>query len=273
MCVAPITITRRPIVLTHPLYDSLRQLKLDGMLKGLMEQDALAEVAELTFNDRLGLLLDRELSERENRAMTSRLKKAKLRQSACLEDLDFKTPRKLDRGLIMKLAEGQWITQHLNVLITGPTGVGKSYLACALAQKACRLGYRVSYQRLPRLLLELEIARGDGRYPRIMSTLTKVDVLLLDDWGLEGGLNDRQRRDLLEILDDRYAARSTIVTSQLPVESWHETLGDPTVADAILDRLVHNAHRIELEGHSMRKKKGKTASSNANEEKENDESI
>jgi DNA replication protein DnaC len=150
----------------------------------------------------------------------------------------------------------QWITQHQNILITGPTGVGKSFLACAIGQKACRTGHRVLYQRLPRLLLELEIARGDGRYPRLMSMLSRVDVLLLDDWGLEGGITDRQRRDLLEVLDDRYASRSTIVTSQLPVESWHQHIGDPTLADAILDRLVHNAHRIALDGPSMRRRRG-----------------
>ena len=256
-------------MLLHPLYDSLRQLKLDGMLKGLLEQDDVPDIGQISFNDRLGLLLDRELSERENRKVSSRLRAAKLKQSACLEDLDFKTPRRLDRTLILKLSDGQWINQHLNILITGPTGVGKSYLACALAQKACRLGYRVAYQRLPRLLLELEIARGDGRYPRIMSSLTKVDVLLLDDWGLEGGLNDRQRRDLLEILDDRYATRSTIVTSQLPVESWHQSLGDPTVADAILDRLVDNTHRIALEGHSMRRKRGKQEIQTDHQEEDN----
>lgn len=242
-------------MLLHPLYDQLRQLKLEGFLKGLLEQENQPDIDHLSFNDRLALLLDREAIERDNKRLASRLREAKLRQSACIEDLDFKTPRKLDRSLILKLGDGQWINQHQNILITGPTGVGKSFLACAIGHKACRLGHRVLYQRLPRLLLELEIARGDGRYPRLMSMLTRVDVLLLDDWGLEGGITDRQRRDLLEILDDRYASRSTIVTSQLPVESWHQHIGDPTLADAILDRLVHNGHRIALDGPSMRRKR------------------
>lgn len=242
-------------MLTHPLYDQLRQLKLDGFLKGVLEQESQPDIDQLTFMDRLGLLLDRELSARENKRLASRLREAKLKQAAAIEDLDFKTPRKLDRSLILKLGDGQWISQHQNLLITGPTGVGKSFLACAIGQKACRMGHRVLYQRLGRLLLELDIARGDGRYPRLMNTLAKVDVLILDDWGLEGGINDRQRRDLLEVLDDRYASRSTIVTSQLPVDSWHQHIGDPTLADAILDRMVHNAYRIALDGPSMRRKK------------------
>lgn len=251
-------------MLLHPLYDQLRQLKLEGFLKGLLEQENQPDIDHISFNDRLALLLDREANERDNKRLASRLREAKLRQSACIEDLDFKTPRKLDRSLILKLGDGQWISQHQNILITGPTGVGKSFLACAIGQKACRLGHRVLYQRLPRLLLELEIARGDGRYPRLMSMLTRVDVLLLDDWGLEGGITDRQRRDLLEVLDDRYASRSTIVTSQLPVESWHQHIGDPTLADAILDRLVHNAHRIALDGPSMRRKRGASQTEKTN---------
>ena len=220
-----------------------------------LRQESQPDIDQLTFMDRLGLLLDRELSARENKRLASRLREAKLKQAAAIEDLDFKTPRKLDRALILKLGDGQWIRQHQNLLITGPTGVGKSFLACAIGQKACRLGHRVLYQRLGRLLLELDIARGDGRYPRLMNTLAKVDVLILDDWGLEGGINDRQRRDLLEVLDDRYVSRSTIVTSQLPVDSWHQHIGDPTLADAILDRMVHNAYRIALDGPSMRRKK------------------
>ena len=243
-------------MLLHPLYETLRNLKLDGIVKGLLEQESIPDIEQVPFMDRLALLMDRELMERENKRVASRLREAKLRQSAAIEDLDFKTPRKLDRSLILKLSEGAWISQHQNILVTGPTGVGKSYLACALGQKACRMGYRVFYQRLTRLLAELEIARGDGRYPRLINSLSKVDVLILDDWGLEGGITDRQRRDLLEILDDRYASRSTIVTSQLPVDHWHDHIGDPTLADAILDRLIHNAHRIPLDGPSMRRKKG-----------------
>ncbi|NJD07223.1 MAG: AAA family ATPase, partial [Methylococcaceae bacterium] len=189
-------------MLNHPTFEHLRRLKLTGMLKALQEQEQMPEIEQLDFLERLGLLVDRELQERDNRRLASRLRLAKLKQAACLEDLDLKTPRQLDRALIQQLADGRWIGQHLNILITGPTGVGKSFLACALAQKACRQGYTAFYQRLPRLLTELEIARGDGRYPKLMRQLAKVDVLVLDDWGLDAGLNDRQRRDLLEILDD-----------------------------------------------------------------------
>lgn len=242
-------------MLIHPLYETLRKLKLDGALKGLHDQEAMPDIDQVTFMDRLALLMDRELAEREYKRLTSRIREAKLRQSAVVEDIDFKTSRKLDRSLVLKLSECVWISQHQNILITGPTGVGKSYLACALGQKACRMGYRVLYQRLTRLLAELEIARGDGRYPRMISSLGRIDVLILDDWGLEGGISDRQRRDLLEVLDDRYATRSTIVTSQLPVDRWHDHIGDPTLADAILDRLIHNAHRVPLDGPSMRRKK------------------
>ncbi|MEW6038590.1 MAG: IS21-like element helper ATPase IstB [Pseudomonadota bacterium] len=250
-------------MLNHPTFENLRRLKLTGMLKALQEQGQMPDIDQLGFLERLGLLVDREIQERDNRRLASRLRLAKLKQTACLEDLDLKTPRQLDRSFIQQLADGRWIAQHLNVLITGPTGVGKSFLACALAQKACRQGHTAFYQRLPRLLTELEIARGDGRYPRLMRQLAKVDVLVLDDWGLDSGLNDRQRRDLLEILDDRYASRATVVTSQLPVEHWHEALGDPTLADAILDRLVHNAHRIQLQGKSMRKQAAEALTSDS----------
>lgn len=241
-------------MLSHPTLDQLRALKLTGMLKALQEQEQMPDIERLGFLERLGLLVDREQGERDHRRLTTRLRFAKLKQAASLEDLDLHTPRQRDRALVHKLADCQWVAEHLNILITGPTGVGKSYLACALAQKACRAGYKAFYQRVPRLRVELEIARGDGRYPNLMRQLTKVDVLVLDDWGLENGLNDRQRRDLLEILDDRYATHSTLVTSQLPIDHWHEAMGDPTLADAILDRLVHNAHRIALKGKSMRKK-------------------
>jgi len=245
-------------MLNHPTFEPRRRLKLTGMLQALQEQEQMPDIDQFGFLERLGLLVDREIQERDNRRLASRLRFAKLKQAACLEDLDLKTPRQLDRSLVQQLADCRWIAQHLNVLITGPTGVGKSFLACALAQKACRQGYTAFYQRLPRLLTELEIARGDGRYPKLMRQLAKVDVLVLDDWGLENGLNDRQRRDLLEILDDRYASRATVVTSQLPVEHWHEALGDPTLAEAILNRLVHNAHRIQLQGKSMRKHAAET---------------
>jgi DNA replication protein DnaC len=240
-------------MLNHPTFNQLRELKLTGMLKALQDQEQMPDIERLGFLERLGLLVDREVQERDNRRLATRLRFAKLKQAASLEDLDLKTPRQLDRALIQQLADCRWVKEHLNILVTGPTGVGKSFLACALAHKACRQGYTAFYQRLPRLLTELDISRGDGRYPRLMRQLARIDVLVLDDWGLDSGLTDRQRRDLLEILDDRYANRATVVTGQLPVEHWHEALGDPTLAEAILDRLVHNAYRIKLKGKSMRK--------------------
>lgn len=240
-------------MLNHPTFNQLRELKLSGMLKALHDQEQMPDIERLGFLERLGLLVDREIQERDNRRLTTRLRFAKLKQAASLEDLDLATPRQLDRALIQQLADCRWVKEHLNILVTGPTGVGKSFLACALAHKACRQGYTALYQRLPRLLTELEISRGDGRYPRLMRQLARIDVLVLDDWGVESGLTDRQRRDLLEILDDRYATRATVVTSQLDVEHWHQALGDPTLAEAILDRLVHNAYRVKLKGKSMRK--------------------
>ena len=183
-------------MLPHPTYQQLRALKLTGMLQALHEQESQPDCQRLGFLERLGLLVDRERQERDHRRLTTRLRFAKLKQAACLEDVDLTTPRQLDRPLIQQLAQCRWVAEHLNVLITGPTGVGKSYLACALAQTACRQGYTAFYQRLPRLLTELEIAHGDGRYPKLMRQLARVEVLVLDDWGLENALTDRQRRDL-----------------------------------------------------------------------------
>jgi DNA replication protein DnaC len=214
------------------------------------------ETAALTFEERLGLLVDRECTERAERRLTTRLRQAKLRQPACLEDLDYRQPRGLDKSLMTTLATCQWIRDRHNVLITGPTGIGKPWIACALGQKACRDGFTALYLRLPRLLQEWPIAKGDGRYGKLMATLAPTEVLILDDWGL-ATLNDENRRDLLELLEDRYDRRATIVTSQLPVEHWHEALGDPTLADAILDRLVHNAYKIPLQGESMRKQQAR----------------
>ncbi len=241
-------------MLNHPTLDKLHELRFTGMVKALTEQMALPDIGELSFEERLGLLVDREMTEREDRRLTTRLRQAKLKQNACIEDIDFKQPRGLDKSLILDLAQCQWIRKHLNLLITGPTGVGKTWVACALAQKACREGFTSLYLRLPRLLQELPIAKGDGTYTRLMNRLAKVDVLILDDWGLSK-LIAEQRRDLLEILEDRHDNRSTIVTSQLPLDQWHHIIGDPTLADAILDRLVHNAYKINLKGESMRKNK------------------
>ena len=241
-------------MLNHPTLDKLHELRFTGMARALAEQMALPDIEDLSFEERLGLLVDREATEREDRRLQTRLRQAKLKQNACIEDIDFKQPRGMDKSLLLDLAQCQWIKKHLNLLITGPTGVGKTWIACALAQKACREGFTSLYLRLPRLLQELPIAKGDGTYPRLMTRLAKVDVLILDDWGLSQ-LIAEQRRDLLEILEDRHDTRSTIVTSQLPLDQWHHIIGDPTLADAILDRLVHNAYKINLKGESMRKRK------------------
>ena len=239
-------------MLTHPTMEKLNTLKLTGMVKALTEQQQMAEVESLGFEERLGLLVDREATERENRKLATRLKKAKLRQSASIEDLDFRRSRGMDKALILSLAACAWIAKGVNVLICGPTGVGKSYLACALAHKACLEGYTALYLRLPRLFEELRLAKADGRYGKLMLSYAKADLLVLDDWGLTP-MTDPQRRDLLELMEDRYGLKSTIITSQLPVTAWHEAIGDPTLADAILDRIVHNAHKIEMKGDSMRK--------------------
>jgi len=241
-------------MLNHPTLDKLHELRFTGMAKALSEQMALPDIDDLSFEERLGLLVDREATEREDRRLQTRLRQARLKQNACIEDIDFKQSRGLDKSLLLDLAQCQWIKRHLNLLITGPTGVGKTWIACALAQKACREGFTSLYLRLPRLLQELPIAKGDGTYTRLMNRLAKVDVLILDDWGLSK-LIAEQRRDLLEILEDRHDTRSTIVTSQLPLDQWHHIIGDPTLADAILDRLVHNAYKINLKGESMRKRK------------------
>jgi len=240
-------------VLAHPTLDQLHQLGFAGMAKAFAELHANPDAANLDHEAWLALLLDREITERQDRRLKARLRYARLRHQAAVEDVDYKAARGLDRALFHKLAACKWIADRLNIVIVGPSGVGKSWLACALGHKAARENFSVLYQRVPRLFTDLALARGDGRYARLMRALGGVDLLILDDWGPEPLAAD-QRRDMLEILEDRYGRGATIVTSQIPVDRWHDIVGDPTLADAILDRLLHNAHRLELRGDSLRKK-------------------
>ena len=232
---------------------TLHALKLPGMAAALDEQRGVPDLTALSFEERLVLLLDRERALRQDKRLTRLLQLARLRYAACVEDVNFRTKRGLDRHRFLQLAGGDWIHQHQTLLLVGPTGTGKSWLACALGQSACRQGQTVRYVRLPRLLSEeLVHARADGSYGKLMQTFAKTDLLILDDWGL-APLGDRERRDLLELVEDRAGRRATLITSQLPIEHWHDNIGDATFGDAILDRLVHHAHRITLTGGSLRR--------------------
>ena len=251
-------------MLTHPLFDQLKTLRCQGMLEALQEQLLMADINRLSFDERFGLLLERECILRDSRRLTNRLRQARLKiVDACLEDVDYQSSRGLSKMVLNRLSQCQWVSRKENVLITGPTGIGKTYLGCAFANQACRQGFSARYVRLPKLLQTIVIAKGDGTYIKMMGLLAKTSLLILDDWGV-APMTDCNRRDLLELMDDRYNQSSTIITSQLPVSLWHESIGDATLGDAILDRLVHNAHRIELAGDSMRK----TRTKKSDEEKE-----
>jgi DNA replication protein DnaC len=250
-------------VLTHPTLDQLRELGLDGMVKACTEIQASEQAADLSHLEWLGLLLDREISHRRDIRLAARLRYAKLRHQACIEDVDYRASRGLDRAFLLKLVHSAWIDSHDNLLICGPAGIGKSWIACALGHQACRDNHSVLYQRVPRLFTDLALARGDGRYARILRSLGSVHLLIIDDFGL-APVDAAARHDLLEILEERHGRRSTIITSQFPVAKWHDIIGDPTYADAILDRIVHNAHRIELAGDSLRKIRKSSNAANKN---------
>lgn len=240
-------------MLNQPTINSLRSMKLTGMADAYSQQLQQPEIQRLSFDERLALLVDRETTYRESRRQRRLLQLARLRQAACVEDLDYQHKRGLDRSLIAALISGDWIRSRQNLHITGPTGTGKSWIACSFGNQACRQGLSTRYERVPRLLDTLRIARGDGSYHKKLALLARTDLLILDDFGLKP-LQQQERHDLLEMIEDRHGLRSTLITSQLPVSVWHEYLNDPTVADALLDRLLNGAHRIELKGESMRKK-------------------
>jgi len=238
-------------MLNHQTMDKLMALRLEGMAQGLEEQRRQADISQLDFEERFGLLVERQWLWRENRALAARLHHAQLKVAASLEDIDYRHPRGLKRAQIDQLRASQWVADHHNCLITGPTGCGKTYLACALAHQACRDGHRVGYYYAPKLFRELQNAQADGSLMKLLKKLSRAALIVIDDFGV-AAVTGKQYRDLLEILDDRHGLGSTLITSQFPVDEWHGVINDATVADAILDRLVHNAYRLKLEGESMR---------------------
>ncbi|WJI74839.1 MULTISPECIES: IS21-like element helper ATPase IstB [unclassified Mesorhizobium] len=245
-------------MLTHPTLDQMHTLGLAGMVAAYRELAEQVHGNDLSFDERLGLMLDREIALRTDKRLTNRLATAKLRfANASIEDIDFSTHHGLDRRNVLSLAQGAWLKANENLILTGQTGTGKTWIACAFGRQAARLDYSVLYVRMPRLFEDLALARLDGRFPRLIDKLARVQLLILDDWGTHT-LSDRQHLDLLEIFEERYRRKSTLITAQLPVAAWHDMIGEVTLADAILDRIVHNAHRITLEGDSMRKRKPST---------------
>jgi len=241
-------------MLHEQTFEKLYALQLTGMAEALKDQMGRADMDGLAFEERFSMLVDAQHLFRENKRMKRLLENAKLKLAASMEDIDYRSPRGLDKSVMLSLASCDWVRKHRNVIIVGPTGSGKTYLSCALAHKACREGMAAFYLRTPKLYYTLAMARADGSYARVLAKLARTSVLILDDLGL-AALTDSERQDLLEVIEDRHGSASTIITSQLPVEHWHEVIGDPTIADALLDRLVHNAHKINLKGESMRKRK------------------
>ena len=243
-------------MLNQPTIEKLQAMKLHGMADGFRQQIETPDSSQLSFEERFGLLVDHQWIWKENRALTRRLQLARFKERGTIEDIDYQHPRGLDRKLMRTLASSEWVRQHQNLLLIGPTGIGKTWLACALAHRACRDGFFALHKRIAELFRELATARADGSIGQWLVKLSRIDVLVLDDFAM-APLKDTERRDFLEICDDRYQRRSTVLTSQMPIAHWHEQIGDPSLADSIMDRLVHNAYRIELSGESIRKKRAR----------------